>query len=52
MIDKFFYNFFGSIDRLFIKLNKIVEDLWTFDFPNCKPKKYERYKKTNRVHKK
>ena len=52
MIDRFFYWFFGSIDRLFENLNKTVEDLWTFDFPNCKRKKYERHKKINRVHKK
>ena len=37
MIDKFLSNFFGSIDKLFIKLNKTVDDLWTFNFP--KPKK-------------
>ena len=39
MIDKFIYTFFGSIDRIFEKLNKIVDDVYTFDFPNCKPKK-------------
>ena len=38
MIDKFFYTFFGSIDKVFEKLNKIVDDIYTFDFPNCKPK--------------
>ena len=38
MIDKFFYKFFAGIDRIFEKLNKTVDDLWTFDFPNCKSK--------------
>ena len=52
MIDRFFYWFFGSIDRIFENLNKTVEDLWTFDFPNCKNKKNERHKKINRVRKK
>jgi len=35
MIDKFFYKLFGSIDRLFMK----VEQALTLDFPNCKKKK-------------
>ena len=48
----FLLGFFGSIDNIFIKLNKTVDDLWTFDFPNSKSKKYERHKKINRVHKK
>jgi len=52
MIDKLIYAFFGSIDRIFEKLNKIVDDVYTFDFPNCKNKKHERHKKINRVHKK
>jgi hypothetical protein len=52
MIDKFFYRFFAGIDRIFEKLNKTVDDLWTFDFPNSKFKKYERHKKINRIHKK
>jgi len=39
MIDRFFYWFFGSIDKIFENLNKTVIDLWTFDFPNCKRKK-------------
>ena len=39
MIDRFFYAFFGSIDRVCEKLNETVDDLWTFDFPNYKPKK-------------
>jgi len=38
VIDRFFYKFFGYLDKTFEKLNKIVNDLWTFDFPNCKPK--------------
>ena len=52
MIDKLIYSFFGSIDKIFEKLNKIVDDVYTFDFPNCKNKKHERHKKINRVHKK
>jgi hypothetical protein len=35
MIDRFFYKFFSSIDKLFMK----VEEILTFDFPNCKKKK-------------
>ena len=52
MIDKFIYTFFGSIDRIFEKLNKTVDDLWTFKFPNSKSKNHARHKKINRVHKK
>ena len=51
-MDRFFYAFFGSIDRVFEKLNKSVDDLWTFNFPNCKPKNYARHKKANRIYKK
>ena len=29
---------------MFEKLNKTVDDLWTFKFPNSKSKKYERLK--------
>ena len=39
MIDRFLYAFFGGIDNIFEKLNKTVDDLWTFKFPNCKRKK-------------
>ena len=52
MIDRFFYAFFGGIDNIFIKLNKTVDDLWTFKFPNSKSKKNERHKKINRIYKK
>ena len=51
-MDNFLLGFFGGIDNIFIKLNKTVDDLWTFKFPNSKSKKYERHKKINRVHKK
>lgn len=44
MIDKLIYSFFGSIDRIFEKLNKIVDDVYTFDFPNCKKKKTKNVK--------
>ena len=52
MIDRFCLAFFGGIDNMFEKLNKTVDDLWTFKFPNSKSKKYERHKKINRVYKK
>ena len=51
-MDKFVYLLFGWIDERTKFLDKIVDDLYTFDFSNCKPKKYERHKKANRVHKK
>ena len=35
MIDRIFYWFFGKVDELTAK----VEDVLTFDFPNCKKKK-------------
>lgn len=39
MIDKFIYSLFGWIDEHVKFLDKIVDELYTFDFPNCKPKK-------------
>ena len=39
MIDKFIYTVCGWIDKHFEFLNKIVDDVYTFDFPNCKKKK-------------
>ena len=39
MIDKFFYAFFSGIDKIFEKINKIVEDVYTFNFPNSKKNK-------------
>ena len=35
MIDRWIYKFFESIDKLFMK----VEQVLTFDWPNCKKKK-------------
>jgi len=35
MIDSWIYKFFESIDKLFMK----VEEVLTFDWPNCKKKK-------------
>ena len=35
MIDRILYNFFGWVDSLFEKLDEVL----TFDFPNCKKKK-------------
>jgi hypothetical protein len=35
MIDKFLYNLFGKIDEIFQKVDEVL----TFDFPNCKKKK-------------
>ena len=35
MLDKIFYKLFSWIDDQFKK----VEDVWTFDFCNCKKKK-------------
>ena len=35
MIDKYIYKFFGLIDDLFAKVDEVL----TFDFPNCKKKK-------------
>ena len=51
-MDKFIYSLLGWIDERMNFLNKIVDDVYTFDFPNCKPKKHARHKKANRVHKK
>ena len=39
MIDKYLYKFFGMIDDAFAK----VEEVLTFDFPNCKKKKNEKH---------
>jgi len=52
MIDRFLSAFFGGIDNIFEKLNKTVDDLWTFKFPNSKSKKNKRHKKINRIYKK
>jgi hypothetical protein len=38
MIDKFIYLICGWIDKRSEFLNKIVDDVYTFDFPNCKKK--------------
>jgi len=35
MIDKYIYKFFGFIDEAFAKVDEVL----TFDFPNCKKKK-------------
>jgi hypothetical protein len=35
MIDSWIYKFFESIDKLFMT----VEEVLTFDWPNCKKKK-------------
>ena len=35
MIDRWIYKFFESIDKLFMK----IEEVLTFDWPNCKKKK-------------
>jgi len=35
MIDRLIYSFFGRIDKLFSKVDEVL----TFDFPNCKKKK-------------
>jgi len=35
MMDKYLYKFFGFIDDLFAKVDEVL----TFDFPNCKKKK-------------
>ena len=35
MIDRFFYKLFSSIDKMFMK----VEEVLTFNWPNCKKKK-------------
>ena len=35
MIDKYIYKFFGLVDDLF----EMVDEVLTFDFPNCKKKK-------------
>jgi len=39
MMDKLIYSFFGWIDGRMKFLDKIVDDVYTFDFPNCKSKK-------------
>jgi|TARA_B100000902_G_scaffold117143_1_gene117841 hypothetical protein len=36
MIDKFIYDFFAKIDKFFLKIDKVVDDLYTFDFPKTK----------------
>ncbi|WMM95141.1 hypothetical protein HTVC131P_gp54 [Pelagibacter phage HTVC131P] len=51
-MDKFVYSLLGWIDERVKFLDKIVDDVYTFDFPNCKNKKHERHKKINRVYKK
>ena len=38
-MDKFVYSLLGWIDERVKFLDKIVDDLYTFDFPNCKRKK-------------
>jgi hypothetical protein len=38
-MDKFVYSLLGWIDERMNFLNKIVDDVYTFDFPNCKRKK-------------
>jgi hypothetical protein len=38
-MDKFVYLLLGWIDERMNFLNKIVDDVYTFDFPNCKRKK-------------
>ena len=35
MIDKYIYKFFGLIDDAFARVDEVL----TFDFPNCKKKK-------------
>ena len=35
MIDRWIYKFFEGLDNIFLK----VEEVLTFDFPNCKKKK-------------
>ena len=35
MIDKIFYKLFSSIDKMFMKVEKVL----TFNWPNCKKKK-------------
>ena len=35
MIDKIFYKFFGFVDSIFEKVDEVL----TFNFPNCKKKK-------------
>jgi len=38
-MDKFIYSLLGWIDERMKFLDKIVDDVYTFDFPNCKRKK-------------
>ncbi|AXH71771.1 hypothetical protein P022_gp48 [Pelagibacter phage HTVC022P] len=38
-MDKFVYSLLGWIDERMKFLDKIVDDVYTFDFPNCKRKK-------------
>jgi hypothetical protein len=38
-MDKFIYSLLSWIDERMNFLNKIVDDVYTFDFPNCKRKK-------------
>jgi len=35
MIDKYLYKFFGFVDSIFERVDEVL----TFDFPNCKKKK-------------
>jgi len=35
MIDKYLYKFFGLVDSIFERVDEVL----TFDFPNCKKKK-------------
>jgi len=35
MIDKLFYKFFSFVDSIFEKIDEVL----TFNFPNCKKKK-------------
>jgi len=35
MIDKFCYKIFGFLDKMLAKVDEVL----TFDFPNCKKKK-------------
>ena len=38
-MDKFIYSLLTWIDERMKFLDKIVDDVYTFDFPNCKRKK-------------
>ena len=48
MIDKYIYKFFGLVDDLFEKVDEVL----TFDFPNCKKNKVtknERHKDIGKI---